>query len=109
MSVKPVVLRDGASVDVDQAVAHYLEAAPESVAAAFIDALEEAYQHIGQLPSTGSPRIGQQQSLPGLRSWSIRGFPYLAFYVEEEDYIDLWRVLHAARDIQASLTEETED
>ena len=79
------------------------------MALAFIDALEEAYLHIGTFPSTGSPRVGHQQQFPGLRSWPIKGFPYIAFYVELDDHIDLWRVLHTARDIPASLDEFSED
>lgn len=95
--------------DIDQIIAHYLEEAPASVAQSFIDALEQAYLLIGQLPSSGSPRIGRQQRLPGVRSWPLSGFPYVAFYVEQDNHIDLWRVLHTARDIPESLREGVED
>jgi toxin ParE1/3/4 len=37
--------------------------------------------------------------LPGLRSRSVGRFPYLIFYVEQPDHIDVWRILHARRDI----------
>jgi toxin ParE1/3/4 len=40
---------------------------------------------------------------PGLRSRRLIGFPYLAFYVERDDCIEVWRVLHAQRDIPAWL------
>ena len=109
MSIKPVIRRHHATVDIDQVVTHYLTEASASVAQAFIDALEEAYIHIGRHPSSGSPRIGNQQQLPGLRSWRISGFPYLAFYVEQIDHIDLWRVLHTSRDIPESLREDVDD
>lgn len=109
MTTKPVLLRDRAKVDIDQAVAHYIAGASTSVAQAFIDAVEEAYLHIGRLPSSGSPRIGREEQLPGLRSWPISGFPYMAFYVERDEHIDLWRVLHTARDIPESLSEGMED
>ncbi len=95
--------------DIDQIIAHYLAEASASVARSFIDALEQAYLHIGQLPSSGSPRIGRRQRLPGVRAWPIGGFPYMAFYVEQDNHIDLWRVLHTARDIPESLTEGMED
>ena len=109
MTVKPIVLRARARADIDQVVAHYLAEASTSVAQDFIDALEEAYLHIVRLPSSGSPRIGRQQQLPGLRAWPIGGFPYMAFYVDRDDHIDLWRVLHTARDIPESLSEGMED
>ena len=44
-----------------------------------------------------------------MRSWVVRGSPYLVSYVEREADIDVWRVLHAARDIPAWLQEPLED
>lgn len=34
-----------------------------------------------------------------MSSWSLPRFPYVVFNVEYEDQIDVWRVLHARRDI----------
>lgn len=101
MKVKPVVPRAQANRDVDDALAYYLDEGLESVALDFIDALEEAYAHIGRHPGTGSPRYGHELNLPGLRTWSLAGYPYLIFYVERPDHIDVWRVLHGQRDIPA--------
>ena len=103
MTQKPVVLRERAARDVDEAVAHYLTEAGTAVALAFTDALEEALNRIREHPASGSPRYARELSLPGLRSWILNGFPYLVFYVEREADIDVWRVLHAARDIPAWL------
>lgn len=101
MKVKPVVPREQASRDVDEAVAHYLGEGASSAALGFIDALEQAYTHIGRHPATGSPRHGHELDLPGLRSWPLSRYPYLVFYVEGPDHIDVWRVLHAQRDISS--------
>ncbi len=109
MTGKPVVLRDRARLDVAEAVEHYLAEAKAGVALAFIDALEEAFRRMAEYPATGSPRYARALDLPGLRSWVMRGFPYLVFYVEREADIDIWRVLHAARDIPAWLQEPLED
>jgi toxin ParE1/3/4 len=35
--------------------------------------------------------------------WPVRRFPYLIFYLETEDRVDVWRPLHNRRDIPASL------
>jgi toxin ParE1/3/4 len=99
VKVKSVVPREQASQDVDDAIAYYLEEASSSVALGFIDALEQAYTHIARHPGTGSPRVGHELDLPGLRSWVLSGYPYLVFYVERPDHIDVWRVLHGQRDI----------
>ena len=101
MKLKPVVPREQANQDVDDAVAYYLEEGGASVALDFIDALEQAYTHIGRHPGTGSPRYGHELDLAGLRSWTLSRYPYLVFYVERPDHNDVWRVLHQQRDIPA--------
>ncbi len=109
MTEKPVELRERARRDIDEAVDHYLTDAGTSIALAFIDALEEAFRRIGQHPASGSPRYAQELSLPGLRSRILSGFPYLVFYVEREADIDVWRVLHTARDVPVWLREPPND
>lgn len=69
----------------------------------FIEALAAAYAHIGLQPAAGSPRYAQELNLPGLRYWQAGRYPYLVFYVERPDPIDVWRMLHASRDIPASM------
>ena len=101
MKIKPVIPREQANPDVDDAIAHYLEEASSSVALGFIDALERGYTHIGRHPGTGSPRHGHELDLPGLRAWALSPYPYLVFYIERPDHIDVWRVLHGQRDIPA--------
>jgi toxin ParE1/3/4 len=103
--VKPAIPRVQANRDVDEAIAYYLSEASEAVALGFIDALEEAYRHVGRQPATGSPRYAHELNLPGLRAWSLTRYPYLVFYVERPDHIDVWRVLHGQRDIPAWMQE----
>jgi toxin ParE1/3/4 len=101
VTFKPVVPRASARADVDNAIDHYLAEAGPEVALGFIDALERTYAAIGELPGIGSPRWAHKLNLPGLRSWRIQDYPWLVFYVEGEAIIDVWRVLHAKRDIPA--------
>ena len=109
MTPKPVVLRGRARHDIDEAIVHYSTEAPPAVALAFIDALEETFRQMADHPASGSPRYADELSLPGLRACVVKGFPYLVFYVERENDIDVWRVLHAARDIPAWLREPPND
>jgi toxin ParE1/3/4 len=74
----------------------------------FIDALEQAYSHIARHPATGSPRYTHALNIPGLRFWSLTRYPYLVFYIERGDHIDVWRVLHGQRDLPAWLVSDTE-
>ena len=99
MKTLPVIPRALALGDVDETVAHYLEGGAAQAALGFIAALEQAYAHIGRHPSTGSPRYAHALNLPGLRSWPLRRYPQMIFYVERADHVDVWRVLHGRHDI----------
>jgi toxin ParE1/3/4 len=102
---KPIVPRELANRDVDEAIAYYLSEANDRAALGFIDALERAYRHISRHPSSGSSRDSTELNLPGLRARPLRRFPHIVFYVETSDCIDVWRVLHGARDIPAWMRE----
>ena len=96
---RAVIPRERANRDVDEAVDLYLRSAGETVALAFIDDLERAYAHVAQHPSSGSLRVAYELGLPGLRAWPLTQHPFVIFYRERADHIDIWRVLHGARDI----------
>ena len=103
MSGKPVLPRELANRDVEAAVDYYAHEAGARTALGFIDALQSAYKAIADRPALGSPRHARELSLPGLRSRALKGFPYLIFYVERENQIDVWRVLHSHRDIPSRM------
>jgi toxin ParE1/3/4 len=105
VSRKPVRPRESARRDVEAAVDYYVGEAGADVALGFIDALQTAYRSIADHPAAGSPRYANQLGLPRLRSRILRRYPYLVFYVERDDHIDVWRVLHALRDIPAWMQE----
>lgn len=99
MIAKPVIPRELANQDVDDVIAYYLGEGAEQAAFGFIDALEQAFSHIGRQPATGSPRYAYELNLPGLRVWPLTRYPYLVFYIEQPGHLDVWRVLHDQRDI----------
>lgn len=101
MRIKPAVLRERADRDVRDAVDYYLGEGAQPAALGFVDALEQALRHIERHSATGSPRYAHELDLPGLRCWRLKGYPYLVFYVEGVNHVDVWRVLHASRDIPA--------
>lgn len=105
MTAKIVVPRELANRDVDEAVDHYLSEGAAKAALDFIDALEKAYAHISRQPASGSPRYAHELNLPGLRSWPLTRFPYLVFYFEHDDHVDVWRVLQGQRDIPTWMNE----
>jgi toxin ParE1/3/4 len=105
VTAKLAVPRKLANRDIDNAIAYYLSEGAEQAALGFIDALEQAYAHIGRHAATGSPRYAHELNLPGLRFWPLVRYPYLVFYVERPQHVDVWRVLHGQRDIPAWMQE----
>lgn len=96
-------LRATAAQDIEDALSHYRDEAGLETALAFVDALEAAIAELCSHPNIGTLRFAFELEIPDLRSWSLRRFPYLLFYVPDHDRIDIWRVLHARRDIPAFL------
>ena len=101
MTAKPVIPRERASRDIEESVDYYARTGSVRVALGLVDALEAALQHIANHPATGSPRHAHELDLAGLRAWPLKRYPYLVCYLEQENHIDVWRVLHASRDIPA--------
>lgn len=101
METTPLIPRAQARQGIDAAIDWYLQEAGPTVAGDFIDALEAAFVHLGRHAATGSPRYAHELDLPGLRAWPLTRYPYLVFYVERGDHVDVWRVLHMQRDIPA--------
>jgi toxin ParE1/3/4 len=97
--VKRVLRHERANVDIDNAIDHYLDEAGRPAAERFIDALEAALRQIARFPGTGSTRYGVEVDVPDLRSWPLGRYPFLVFYVERADTVEILRVLHMHRDI----------
>lgn len=99
--MKPLHWHPLARLDADEAAAWYAEQGGLTLELAFANALESATTRIAQHPGAGSFRYADMLKINGLRFWPTRNFPYLIFYLERDAQIDIWRVLHAERDIPA--------
>lgn len=91
--------------DVEKAIDRYRTDASERVALAFVDDLETTYELLAAHPGAGSLRFSYDLGLPGLRYLPLRRHPYLVFYRDLADRVDVWRVLHAKRDVPAWIVE----
>ena len=101
MSAKPVVLLAQARHDFRHSTAWYRKEGGAPLALRWVSSVETVIQHIGAHPQAGSTRYAEQLKLRDLRFWPLKDFPYLIFYLERDDRIDVWRVLHAQQDIPA--------
>ena len=105
MTSRPVIPRAEARRDAEDALAHYGAEAADEFAVGFISAQRQAYALIGRQPASGSTRYAAELGLPGLHSLPLRQFPYVLFYFERDDAIDVRRILHGRRDIQGHMRE----
>lgn len=99
----PVIRRWQAREDIDATVQHCMDETGPQLALRFVAALEQAMRHVASFPDSGSPRYARLMDHAGLRSWRVKTFPYLVFYVAGSAQIDVWRVLHGERDIPSCL------
>jgi toxin ParE1/3/4 len=99
----PFRFRAHARRDVEAAGAYYAREAGGDVESTFYIALDRAVTLLRREPDAGSLRWSHDANLTGLRSWPLKGFPYLVFYTHGSRGIDVTRVLHTSRDIPATL------
>ena len=100
--MKTLRVLPAATADVEESALFYLLEASEAVAARFEDAVQEAFAWILENPTSGAPREYVSLRLSDLRMWPVRGFEkHLVFYRQNEDSVEVVRVLHGARDIEA--------
>ena len=78
----------------------------ESVSAAdrFLDATDQTLASLPRQPFLGAEYPTKNPRLNGIRVIRVRGFPnHLAFYFVRADEVEVVRVLHGARDLDAAL------
>ena len=96
-----VFIRPRADVDIDAAFGHLSEGSPDA-AARFLDALQDALVMLSALPEIGTPCEFSSGALQGLRMWRVAGFEvWLIFYGASSERIDIVRILHGSRDVEA--------
>ena len=96
--MKPCVLRPQAREDRRNEVRYYRKEAGAKVAANLVDALQKALEEIKRNPGIGSPILGQELGVAGMRTWLIEGFPLTFWYFERETQVDIARLVGQRQD-----------
>ena len=75
-----------------------------SAASRFLGATEETFAMLAQQPLLGAEHTTKKSRLEGIRVFRVKKFPnHLAFYFVRGNEIEIVRVLHGSRDLDAAL------
>jgi toxin ParE1/3/4 len=97
--------------DVTGQFSWYVDAAGEEVAWRFFSAVEATVAKLARQPDLGRVRHFHNPALQGLRSFRVEP-PFdrrLIFYRVTEGGLQLWRLMHGARDLPRRLVEPAEN
>jgi toxin ParE1/3/4 len=91
----------------DEQAEYLAEHASLETALRFYDAANESFSFLARSPGVGVLRESANPAFAGVRIWRVSGFEkHLIFYRPNEDGIEVVRVLHGHRDIEAILGPE---
>jgi toxin ParE1/3/4 len=101
--LKPAVLRPQALRDQQNEVRYYHAEAGARVAVQVARKSDAALDQIEQEPGLGSPALGKELGIPGLKAWKVSKHPLFWFYFERKDHLDVVRLLGERQDIATKL------
>lgn len=85
-------------------ILNYLAARSPATADRFAQAAVATFDDLVAMPGMGSPKQFRNPRLAGIRTWPVAGFPnHLILYREIPGGIDVWAVVHGARNLAAVL------
>ena len=96
--MKPYALRPQAREDRRNEVRYYRHEAGAKVATQLVGALEKALDEIKHHPGIGSPALGREFGVAGMRTWGIQGFSLSLWYFEREFHTDIARLVGQRQD-----------
>jgi toxin ParE1/3/4 len=89
--------------------AEYISVENEDLSRRFLAAAHATFAALLATPGLGRSREFHAARLRGLRSWRIRGFEnWLVFYRVADETVEVLRVLHGARDLDAAFDEDSD-
>ncbi|MBN3944570.1 MAG: type II toxin-antitoxin system RelE/ParE family toxin [Nostoc sp.] len=103
---KRIVITPKGSLDIDEYFAYIAQDNPDT-ALLFFDSVRETFAQLARMPGMGSRYPLDNLRLQGLRKWAVKGFKkYLIFYFEQDESIQVVRILYAGQDIERILEQE---
>ncbi len=103
-SLSSVFVRPRARRDLVDCAAYLENEAGIELADHFVAAARETFEALAYMPRMGKLCGFRRPSLRRVRRWPVKGFEnWLAFYQPKRDGIEIVRVIHGSRDIEALL------
>lgn len=100
---RPQVIRD--LID----IATYIANTNLDLSDRFLQAAEETFQQLGQMPEMGKRCQFYHPELQNIRQIGVKEFrKYIIFYILSERAVEIIRVIHGARDLENLLTEDNQ-
>lgn len=96
--MKPVLRAPAARQDRRGEVLCYRTEAGPRVAKKLVDALKKSLQALEQQPGRGSPAIGKEFDIDGLRAWRLDRFPLSFWYFERTEHVLVVRLVGQRQD-----------
>ena len=104
-----ILLHDEAFHDLDEISAYLGENSPRA-SVRFLESTQKAFQQISEKPYQGAPRDYDNPALVGLRVWAVPNFKnYGIYYLITLDTVEVLRVLHGARNLEAVFAPREEE
>jgi len=96
-----ILRRIQAAMDVEE-IADYIARDRLEAAIRFLENTEATLRFLANSPGIGNPFKIEHLELANLRTTRVQGFPnHVIFYIEHSDAIEVVRIMHGARDIDA--------
>ncbi len=90
-----------AVVDITEAAIYLDEYAGIDIAIRFVELCDDAFSQLAAAPGIGVLRT--VPGYPGARTWRVRPHQHLIVYMATDSTLEIIRVIHGARDIDAIL------
>lgn len=95
-----LALTPAARQDRRNEVRYYRKQAGAKIATQLVDELQKAFGELARNPAIGSPLIGQQLGIAGLRAWRLDRFPISAWYFDRDGQVLVVRLVGHRQDAE---------
>ena len=105
-----LVVRPAARTDQLAQALYYDIEADEELGERFLERCGRTFATLTQFPESGAPVRSAHPALKGVRFAPVRGFDkILVFYRFTESQVEILRVLHGARDVEAAILSQADE